>query len=176
MKNKKIIVIVATMVALTIFGNGYAKFEKTPFPNMPPEIQSNLYYFLSVVEYKVEQVNPTQKNDEKKAKITVKLTGNQASVMTDRPYRKTVSTTVENFIHYIQRQEKKDLNLTLMIHGKDDTYTPMSFEQNGVTYNAQDKTMTFQATLVDSTATQQWIKHPEMTTIQGRYTTLMAEG
>ncbi len=143
---------------------------------MPQDVQNNLYYFLSVVEYKVIREKKLSATNQKQATITVKLTSNQASVMTDRPYRKTVFTPIENFIRYIKQQEKNDLNLTLMIHGKDDTYTPLSFEQNSVTYNAQDKTMTFKATLVDSTAVQQWAKHPNTTTLNGNYTTLMAEG
>lgn len=176
MKSKKPIVIMAAMITLIVFGTGYAKFEKSAFPNMPTEIQSNLYYFLSVVEYKVERIKPLQTDNEPRAKITVKLTSNQASVMTDRPYRETVFTPVDNFVHYIKQKEKKDLNLTLMIHGKDDVYTPLSFEQESVTYNAQDKTLTFQAILVDSTMTQQWAKHPKTATLQGKYTSLMAEG
>ncbi len=170
MKSKKAIITTVTIFALTLFGTGYANLGKAPFPNMPKEVQNNLYYFLSVVEYKVTRKKAMQ------ATITVKLTSKQASVMTDRPYRKTVFTPIENFIRYIKKEEKNDLNLTLMIHGKDDVYTPLSFEQDGVTYSAQDNTLTFQATLLDSTAVQQWAKQTKTSTLQGRYTTLMVEG
>ena len=176
MKSKLSIFISISLSLFIALSFNQARPENSPFLNMPEEVRENLYYFLSVVDYTVAKANPDQDKEQNQATITLKLTSNQASVMTDRPYRKTTYTPLENIIKYLNKEKKKDLNLTLMIHGKDDVYTPLSFEQRSVSYNSRDNTITFQAILVDSTAVKQWAKRPEERSLQGKYTTLMAEG
>ncbi len=162
------------MCGLLLISSLPAQTQGLPFANMPLKVQDNLYYFVTVNSYKVQKLS--NQKDLQKVKIKLQLMSDQASVMTDRPYRETTQTSIENFIAYIQKKNKANLNLTLMVHDKEHSLHPLSFEQTKVVYNSAEHLIEFEGVLVDSRGSRIWTKQKDQLTMSGKNTTLMAEG
>ena len=171
MKSKKIIINVWWCIAI-VLANQDKVFAYSPFPNATESI----YFSLSVDTYDVRKENWSgQAGPDEEIVLTISMSSNTATAMTDCPLRKTTFTTLKDFLTYIQQAGKRDMNLSLMV--KDfGVQTILTFENAKLDYNEATNTVVFYSRIVSSDAHKKWRAHSQLKRLTGRATTMFAEG
>lgn len=102
-----------------------------------------IYVTLDVERYNIDCKNYKHS---RKLEISIYLRDHVISVMYDRPSVEIDQTTVEELLSYLSRQDKKDLNLSLMVDAlKERHKKPFDFIVLKSSYDPKKRLLSFEA-------------------------------